>query len=375
MRRYGLALITIVLLGCGSESQRPPPDPANTAGVHVERYGVTQDGHAVEEFTLTNRRGAVARLISYGGVLTELWVPDRDGRMDDVVLGFDNLAQFEAENHYFGTITGRVANRIAQGQFSLDGQTYQLAINDAPNHLHGGVKAFDRVVWEGTPVPSPAGPAVRFNHLSPDGDEGYPGNLAVSVTYQLTHDNALTIEYEAKTDQATPVNLTNHAYFNLAGHAAGPVYEQTLLLRAATYTEFDSVQIPTGRLLPVAGTPLDFTVATPIGSRIDQVGTGYDQNFVIDAADGSLLPAAEAYDPSSGRLMEVLTTQPGVQLYTGNHFEQVVGKGGALYVQHQGFCLETQNFPDAINHDHFPTPVLRPGATYRHTTVHRFSTR
>ena len=373
--RCGLALITVILFGCNPQSEQQPPGHTGLSSVQVEAYGVTQEGRTVNEFTLTNRQGAVARFINYGGILTELWMPDRDGSLADVVLGFDNLAQFEAENHYFGSITGRVANRIERGRFSLDGQTYQLAINNAPNHLHGGIKAFDRVVWQGEQVHRQNGPAVRFSYLSPNGDEGYPGNLTVSVTYQLTHDNALRIEYEATTDQATPVNLTNHTYFNLAGHTSGPIYSQTLRLHSATYTEFDPVQIPTGRVLSVAGSPLDFTKATPIGSRMDQVGAGYDQNFVIDAADGSLLPAAEALDPSSGRFMEVLTTQPGVQLYTGNHFEQVIGKESAVYGQHQGFCLETQNFPNAINHDDFPTSVLRPGAIYSHTTEYRFSTR
>ena len=338
-------------------------------------FGKTSDGQTVERFTLTNKSGTMARVIAYGATLIELQVKDRDGNLGDVVLGFDNFGQYEKESPYFGCTTGRVANRIAGGRFTLDGVEYELAVNNGPNHLHGGLKGLDKVIWEGEQVEREDGPAVRFSYLSADGDEGYPGNLSIGVTYVLTQDDELRIEYEATTDRATPVNLTNHSYFNLA--CAGDVLGHILTLHAGFFTEPDETLIPTGRILPVAGTPLDFTRPAVVGGRIARIDIGgYDHNYVIDRKEGEdLALTAEVYEPGSGRVMELLTTEPGVQFYSGNFLDGLKGKGGAVYEKHYGLCLETQHFPDSINQPDFPSVVLRPGETYRQVTVHRFSTR
>lgn len=351
------------------------PGAMTVDGVAIDTFGTTRDGRTVERFTLTGPGGITARLISYGATLTELLLPDRNGNLADVVLGFDNLDQYERESPYFGCTTGRVANRIAGGRFTLDGVEYRLATNDGPNHLHGGKRGLDKYVWRGEPVARAEGPAVRFTLVSPDLDEGYPGNLSLAVTYLLTRSGELRLEYEATTDQATPVNLTNHSYFNLAG--SGDVLGHVLTLNASRYTEPDATLIPTGRLLPVAGTPLDFTRPALVGGRIGKVAIGgYDHNLVIDRAAGSgLALAADLYDPASGRAMEVFTTEPGVQFYSGNFLNGLKGKGGAVYRKHAALCLETQHYPDAVNRPEFPSVILRPGETYRQLTVHRFSTR
>ena len=349
---------------------------AGEAHVSKDRFGTTATGQSVDRYTLTNDRGALARVITYGGIITELLVRDRAGTLGDVVLGFDRLAQYERENPYFGCITGRVANRIAGGTFSLDGREYQLAINNGPNHLHGGLVGFDKVVWEAEVVEDRRGPTVRLHYVSQDGEEGYPGTVRVSVTYTLTHDDELILGYEATTDKPTPINLTNHSYFNLAGR--GSVLGHILTLHARYYTEPDANQIPTGRVLPVAGTPLDFGKPAAIGGRIGQLGVigGYDHNYVLDnggRADPGL--AAEVYEPTSGRVMTLYTTEPGVQLYSAIHLNGVLGKGGTLYHQSHGLCLETQHYPDSINQLGFPSVVLRPSETYRTVTIHKFSTR
>ena len=342
--------------------------------IDSDAFGKTADGTKVARYTLTNQNGSFARLISYGATLTELWVPDRNGQLEDVVLGFDNLQQYLDESPFFGCTTGRVANRIAKGRFSLDGADYEVAVNNGPNHLHGGLKGFDKVVWDAESFAHQDGPAVRFSYSSPDGEEGYPGTLQVEVVYVLTHDDELRIEYSAQTDKATPVNLTNHSYFNLA--ARGSVLAHELQLHTERYTEPDETLIPTGRILPVADTPLDFTAAKPIGRHIGASPIGYDHNFVVKDADSDeLVPVATAYEPGSGRVMQVLSTEPGVQLYTGNHLNGLKGKHGLVYDQHGGFCLETQHFPDSINQPDFPSVVLRPGETYRQVTAHRFSVR
>ncbi|MEW6754381.1 MAG: aldose epimerase family protein [Candidatus Latescibacterota bacterium] len=343
--------------------------------VPVETFGATAGGRTVERFSLSNGSGMVARVMTCGATLVDLLVPDRDGRLADVVLGFDDFARYPADSPYFGCTTGRVANRIAGGRFTLDGTEYRLACNDGPNHLHGGVKGFDKVVWEGRSIPRPDGEAVAFTYLSSDGEEGYPGNLSVEVVYVLTRDNELRLEYTATTDRPTPVNLTNHAYFNLA--CLGDICGHILTVHASQYTEADQALTPTGRILPVAGTPLDFTRPAAVGGRMQRTGIGgYDHNYVLDRVGREgLVPAAEVYEPRSGRCMEVLTTEPGVQLYTGNFLTGVRGKGGMPYHRHAALCLETQHFPDAINRPEFPPIVLRPGQTYRHVTAHRFSTR
>ena len=337
-------------------------------------FGKLPDGTPVDLYTLTNRNGLVARISNYGTIITELHTPDRSGQKGDVVLGFDNLEQYLKGHPYFGCTVGRVANRIARGGFTLEGRTYTLAINNGPNHLHGGLKGFDKVVWHATPQ---AGASVRFEYSSPDGEEGYPGKLDVTVTMTLTDANELRIDYSAVTDKPTPVNLTNHSYFNLRG--AGEVLNHELMVAADRFTPTDATLIPTGELKPVRNTPWDFLEPHPIGSRISRLGTdepGYDSNYVINGGGKSLVLAARVHEPDSGRVLEVLTTQPGVQLYTANYLDgSLTGKGGVVYRRHMAFCLETQHFPDSVNHPSFPSTILRPGETYQQTTVHKFTTR
>ncbi|MGO9467477.1 MAG: aldose epimerase family protein [Isosphaeraceae bacterium] len=346
----------------------------------VERmlFGKTADGTAVDLYVLTNGK-ITAKVMTLGGIVTELHVPDRDGKVADVVLGFDNLDSYLAGHPHFGAITGRFANRIAKGRFTLDGKEYKLAVNNGPNSLHGGLKGFDKVVWKAEDVSGPDGPAVKMSYLSPDGEEGYPGNLAVSVTYTVTSDAALRIDYSATTDKPTPVNLTNHSYFNLGGPASGPVLDHEVMLAADEYTAADETLIPTGELKPVRGTPLDFTTPTAIGARFDQLPgdpKGYDHNYVIRQDNRSPALAARVYEPRSGRVMEMYTTEPGVQFYTANFLDgKLKGKGGVPYNKQQAFCLEAQHFPDSVNHDTFPSTILRPGSTYKQTTIYKFSAR
>lgn len=352
------------------------PEPQTQGRTRVEKmdFGKTPGGEAVELYTLTNGR-VTAKVMTYGAILTELLVPDRRGKAADVVLGFDSLAGYLGTHPYFGSTVGRVANRVGGARFALDGATYQVAVNNGPNSLHGGLKGFDKVVWKAEDASGPAGPAVRFTYRSKDGEEGYPGNLDVAVTYTVTADDALRIEYRATTDKATPVNLTHHTYFNLAGPASGPILGHELLMAADTYTPGDETMIPTGKVDPVRGTPLDFTASTPIGARIDQMKGepgGYDHNFVLRGAS----PAAVVYEPTSGRVMEVSTTEPGLQFYTGNFLDgTLTGKGGVVYKKHLGLCLEAQHFPDSVNHPAFPSTILRPGRAYTQTTVYKFSAR
>lgn len=349
------------------------------SGIRKMPFGKTGDGTPVHLYVLTNARGAVAKVMTYGAILTELHVPDRSGAMDDVVLGFDNLQQYLDGHPFFGATTGRVANRIAKGRFTLDGKTYKLAVNNGPNHLHGGIRGFDKRMWKAAAAGTPGSPAVKFTRRSADGEEGYPGNLEVTVTYTLTHRNELRIDYLATTDKPTPVNLTHHSYFNLLGTRGGDVLNHELMLAADRYTPGDKTLIPTGQIAPVKGTPLDFRKATRIGARIAQVGgepTGYDHNFVLNGGGKSLALAARVYEPTTGRVMEILTDEPGVQFYTGNFLDgTLAGKGSVVYTKHAGFCLEAQHFPDSVNHPNFPSTILRPGQTYRQSTVHRFSTR
>lgn len=346
-------------------------------GVRKMPFGKTGDGTPVDLYVLTNSRGAVAKVMTYGAILTELHMPDRSGKMDDVVLGFDNLQQYLDGHPFFGATTGRVANRIAKGRFTLDGKTYKLATNNGPNHLHGGVRGFDKRMWKAATAGTAAAPAVKFTRRSADGEEGYPGNLDVTVTYTLTGRNELRIDYLATTDKATPVNLTHHSYFNLLGTRGGDILNHELTLAADRYTPGDKTLIPTGQIAPVKGTPLDFRKPTKIGARIAQAGgepTGYDHNFVLNGGGKSLALAARVYEPTTGRVMEILTDEPGIQFYTGNFLDgTLAGKNGVVYTKHAGFCLEAQHFPDSVNHPNFPSTILRPGQAYRQTTVHRFS--
>jgi len=341
-------------------------------------FGKTADERTVEIFTFVNQNGLKAKVTSYGALLTELHVPDRDGKLGDVVLGFEDLESYVKGHPHFGCTTGRFANRIARGKFALNGKAYQLACNNGPNHLHGGPKGIDKKVWSAVPVKSAKGEAIKFSYLSPDGEEGYPGNLQIEVTYTLTHDNELQIDYSAACDQPTPINLTNHSYFNLAGAGHGDILAHELRLNADFYTPVDETSIPTGEILHVAGTVMDFTKPTLIGSRFAQLTNkpvGYDHNYVLNKAHpGELTLAAEARDPKSGRVMQVLTTEPGVQLYTANYLDgRFTGKGGKVYRQHAAFCLECQHFPDSVNRPYFPPVILNPGQRYTQTTVHRFS--
>ncbi|HYE33662.1 MAG TPA: aldose epimerase family protein [Methylomirabilota bacterium] len=351
---------------------------AGAAGVEKIVWGKTNDGQEVHLYTLRNNKGMTAKIMTLGALLTEVRTPDRNGKDGVVVLGFDNLDQYLKGHPFFGAIAGRVANRIKEGKFRLDGKEYTLAINNGPNHLHGGKKGFDKYVWKAEVVQGAKGYAVKFSHVSPDMDEGYPGTMNISVTYTLTEENELRLDFDATTDKATIINVTNHSYFNLAGE--GSVLDHELVIAADFYTPTDSGLIPTGEISKVEGTAFDFRTPKTIGKDI--AGTpsftqGYDHNFVLRQGDGAgPWFAARAYEPKSGRVMDVYTTEPGVQLYTANHMNgSLKGFGGVSYPKYGGFCLETQHFPDAINKPHFPTVVLRPGQKFASTTVFKFYTR
>jgi aldose 1-epimerase len=334
-------------------------------------FGRLPNGAEVGLFTLTNAQGLSVAVMDYGAHLVSLRAPDREGRLGEVTLGFDALDGYLTRHPYFGSTVGRYANRIAGARFTLDGQEYRLAANDGPNHLHGGVVGFDRVLWEADPFEEDGDTGVCFSRVSPDGEEGYPGNLQVSTTYTLSDMDELRIDLEAMTDRPTPVNLTNHAYFNLKG--SGDVLGHRLWLAASRYTPVNEALIPTGRLAKVAGTPLDFTTPHTLGGRLGSVPGGYDHNFVLDRkADGQLFCAARVEEPESGRVLEVFTTEPGIQLYTGNFLDgTLAGRGGVAYGKHAGFCLEPQKAPDSPNQPTFPSCILRPGAMYIHTILFR----
>lgn len=346
-------------------------------------FGMTSAKQAVDLYTLRNANGMVVKIITYGGIVQQLLVPDRHGRTTNVVLGFATLKDYETKNSpYFGALIGRYANRIAKGTFTLDGVTYHLPLNNGQNSLHGGTVGFDKHVWSATVVP-PNGRSVglRLHLTSQNGDQGYPGTMQVDATYTLDNANALRIDYRATTDAPTIVNLTNHTYWNLRGEGTGTVYDQKLRLNARTFTPVDSTLIPTGAITPVAGTPFDFTRPTAIGARIRVahpqivIGQGYDHNFVLDRHGASgLVVAAQAWDPASGRRLTISTTEPGIQFYSGNFLDgTLVGTGGMVYRQSDGFALETQHFPDSPNHPNFPSTVLRPGQVFRSATVYQLS--
>jgi len=343
--------------------------------IQKESFGKLPDGTGIELYTLTNSKGLKVRIMTYGGTIVSLEVPDRNGKPGDTVLGYDSLDGYLKNNPYFGSIVGRYGNRIAKGKFTLDGITYQLAKNDGENHLHGGIKGFDKAVWTAEPVRGEGVVGVKLSYLSKDGEEGYPGNLSCTVIYTLTEENELKISYEATTDKATPVNLTSHSYFNLAGQGEGDILGNVLMLNAEAYTHVDKGLIPTGEILPVKGSPMDFTSPKAIGAQIAEVKGGYDHNFVLRGGGaGKLELAVQVYEPTSGRVMEIYTTEPGIQFYSGNFLDgTITGKGGKVYQKHYGFCLETQHFPDSPNHPNFPPTILRPGEKYTSLTVHKFS--
>lgn len=359
----------ILLLGlclAGSCTRPTPP-------LHQEVWGTLADGRAVQRFTLRNDQGMEVSFLDYGALLTAIRVPDRAGKIEDIVLGFDSLAPYLIKHPRFGSLIGRYANRIKGASFTLDGKEYILDANSGPNHIHGGFMGFDQVLWDSEPITGPGQTGVELSYLSPDGEGGYPGNLQVIVRYLLNETNELTLEMEAQTDQATPVNLTQHVYFNLNG-ARGPVYDHWLQLNADSITVFDEQNFPTGEVQSVAGTPFDFREPQAIGARIDSLAKGgYDQNYALRNWNHQLQQAASAYDPLSGRSLEVFTTQPGLQFFTANGLkERYKGKKGLAYPNHYGFCLETQHFPDSPNQPYFPSTILRPGERYQETVVYRF---
>lgn len=353
---------------------------ATTSSAETKPFGKTKHGEAVHQITLTNANGAIARIITRGATLTEMHVPDREGKLADVVLGFDDVAGYESDrNQYFGCTTGRVANRIAKGAFKVDGKEYKVLVNNGPNHLHGGGdRSLDKVVWKAEELNTPLGPGARFTYSSPDGEEGYPGKLDIAVTYVLTGSNALHISYSAKTDKRTPVNLTNHAYFNLAGAGAATIHDHELVVAADRFTAADDTLIPTGGLEGVAATPLDFrqrkAIGKDIGALLDTPFMGYDHNYVLRNQTGKLAPAATLVHPGSGRAMTVYTDQPGIQFYSGNFLFDQPGKGGKTYPKQSALCLETQHYPDSINQPSFPSVVLSPGETYTHVCIYDFFT-
>ncbi len=388
-----LAVAIISMSGCKKKdttAEKPPAKPEATHEVkpeakpeaketrqmsaNKESFGQTPDGKQVDLYTLTNTGGIRARIISFGAILVSLEVPDRNGNLADITLGFDKLDGYLGEHPYFGGIIGRYANRIGKAKFRLDGVEYKLAANNDENHLHGGIKGFDKKVWKLEDIGvTTEGAMVKLSYISEDGEEGYPGNLACSVIYTLTQDDELKISYEAETDKKTVVNLTNHSYFNLAGQGSGDILGHEMMINADKYTVVDEGLIPTGENRNVKGTPMDFTTPMTIGSRIAQVEGGYDHNYVLNSGGGTLTLTAKVQEPTSGRIMEIYTDQPGVQFYTGNFLDgSITGKAGKVYKKHYGFCLETQHFPDSPNKPDFPSVILQPGQKYATTTVHKF---
>lgn len=373
MRNLFLSLVlTVVVVSPNSPARA---GQAAVRNISVTPFGTTPDGQDVRLFTLTNAKELRAKVIEYGAILVALDVPDRNGQFADVVLGFDDLDSYVTRNPLFGAVVGRYANRIAGARFVLDGVEHRITANAGKNHIHGGGnKRFDKVVWKGSPYQHGAEIGVRLTHFSPDGEEGFPGNLRCTVTYSLTDESELKIVYTATTDEPTVVNLTNHSYFNLAGAGSGDILDHELTIHAAWYTPAGEGLIPTGEIHSVKGTPLDFTEPRRIGERIDELTEtrGYDHNYVLKGSYGSSILAARVREPLSGRVMEVHTTEPGVQLYTANGMNNVRGKRGKIYGSHHSFCLETQHFPDSPNKPHFPSTVLRPGEEYRTTTTFKF---
>lgn len=389
--RAGLAVLVAGVwawTGCAHISGHSQTWEGKGMSITQSTFGTLPDGQTATLYTLTNANGAVAKITDFGGIVTELWVPDKNGKLGDIVLGFDSLDGYLSDAYkesgpYFGCIVGRYGNRIGKGRFTLDGKTFQLATNNDENHLHGGIKGFDKVLWKGQPVPGSDSVGVKFRYRSKHMEEGYPGNLDVTVVYTLTNANELRIDYTATTDKPTVCNLTNHSYFNLAGQGNGDILGHDLMLNADYYTPVDAGLITTGEILKVAGTPMDFTRPTMIGARIDvdfdqlRYGQGYDHNWVLNKNhNGEMTLAARVTEATSGRVMEIWTTEPGIQFYAGNFLDgTLTGKDGKVYQHRYGFCLETQHFPDSPNKPQFPTTVLRPGQTYQTTTIHKFSTR
>lgn len=372
-------LCAACLIGCATSSGSKTSGSKTSGHISKQPFGATTEGTAVDIYTLRNRHGVEARICNYGGIVVSLKVPDRNGQMGDVVLGYDNLAGYLKSSPYFGCLVGRYGNRIAKGKFTLNGKEYTLATNNYPNALHGGIKGFDKVVWAAKILATSEGPGLELRYLSKDGEEGYPGNLSVIAVYILTDDNGLRLDYTATTDKETVVNLTQHSYFNLA--QKGDILNHVVMIDSDKFTPVDSTLIPTGELRPVNGTPFDFRKPTPIGLRINEndeqlkFGNGYDHNWVINKPIGQLGLIAKVTEPTTGRVLEVLSSEPGLQFYTGNFLDgTITGKGNWTYQFRNGFCMEPQHYPDSPNRAEFPSVVLKPGQVYKNTIIYRFST-
>jgi aldose 1-epimerase len=382
VRRSCLAIVMAAAVACGGSSKKEPtasPEPEKKASVNSASFGELPGGPALTIYTLTNLNGIEVRTIPYGAILVSVRIPDKTGRLDDIVLGFDGIDGYAGTHPYFGAVVGRYANRIANGRFTLDGRTFSLATNNGPNALHGGLKGFDKKMWTAELVDTNGNVGVTYRVESPDGDEGYPGTLKVQVTYLLTPNNDLSVEYEATSDKPTPINLTQHSYFNLAGAGRADILNHRLTIDADRFTPVDATLIPNGDQRPVEGTPFDFRRPATIGARIDaddeqlRFGGGYDHNFVLNRDRDGLIHAARLEEPFSGRTLDVSTTEPGLQFYSGNFLDGTIkGKGGQIYAKRSGLCLETQHFPDSPNHPGFPSTILRPGERFRSKTVFTF---
>jgi aldose 1-epimerase len=374
-------MLLATIIGLSLAPQQPDKAAGNQPGatVTVAPFGRMPDGKAVEVYTLRNTRGMEVRAITYGAIIQAIRVPDKTGHLADVTLGYDSLSGYLTASPYFGAVVGRYANRIARGRFALEGRTYRLATNNGPNHLHGGLKGFDKVVWGAQPFQRGDSAGVEFEHTSPDGDEGYPGTVRVSVSYTLTPSNELVVEYRAVTDRPTPLNLSQHSYFNLGGEGSGDILGHILTINADRYTPVDSTLIPTGEIVSVQHTPFDFRKATSVGARIDQknqqleYGKGYDHNFVLNREGPGLVHAVRVLEPGTGRTLDISTTEPGLQFYSGNFLDgTITGKAGHVYQHRSAIVLETQHFPDSPNHPNFPSTILQPGKEYRSKTVFGF---
>ena len=377
---FALIVFFVILCSCDKQNGLSSQERQDEMDIKKEDFGKTPDGTNVELYTLSNSNGMRVKIMTYGGIVVSMEVPDAAGKTSDVVLGYDNLDDYVKNNPYFGCIVGRYGNRIGAGKFTLDGVEYKLAINNGPNHLHGGLKGFDKVVWKAEQLKDADQVGLKLAYTSKDMEEGYPGNLDILVTYTLTDKNELKIDYEATTDKATPVNLTNHSYFNLAGQGSGDILAHELMLNADRCTPVDEGLIPTGELLPVEGTVMDFTKPMAVGARIgsdyEQIkfGGGYDHNWVLNKEGDELSLAAKVYEPTSGRVMEVYTTEPAIQFYAGNFLDgTITGKEGKVYKHRYAFCLETQHYPDSPNKPDFPSTIISPGEKYATTTIYKFS--
>lgn len=370
---YLLASV-ILLAGCKSGDKGDKSTEQKNPKCNVEKsfFGLTHEGDSAMLYTLKNEKDYIVKITNYGCIITEIHTPDREGKMDNIALGFDNLEKYLAGHPYMGAVVGRYGNRIAKAQFTLDGETYQLAVNNMSNALHGGIRGFDKVVWDPEVISCEDRAALQLTYISPDGEEGYPGTLKATVTYELLMDQ-LFITYEAEADKPTVLNLTNHSYFNLAGE--GTILDHILYINASRYTPVDEELIPTGELANVEGTPFDFRKPQRIGERIEETGgnpVGYDHNYVLDGTEGEKVLAAKVMDPKSGRILEVTTTEPGVQFYTGNFLDGSLESNGRVFSQYSGMCLETQHFPDSPNQPDFPSTVLRPGEKFVSQTIFKF---